>query len=235
MSILLTLLTFLLFISISYFRSQRAEVAKASAPGKVSPKRLAPEMIREAGFEIPRGYSFHPGHTWVLPEKGRDVRIGLDGLAAELIGAIDTISLGPLYRWLRQGEKLCTIHLKGYPVDILSPVEGVVVASNPDLLQNPNLLVSDPYGNGWLLVTQAPFLQSNLRNLLHGPLVRQWMEVSLARLKELISASPTPAPVFAQDGGLLVRGLLLRLEPEARDSVVKEFFLTEAAGKEVRS
>ena len=62
MSILFVLLTFLLILSIMYFRRpESAEVAVQAAPFQ---RVAAPKMVKAAGFEVPENYNFHPGHTW---------------------------------------------------------------------------------------------------------------------------------------------------------------------------
>ena len=102
MSILFVLVMFLLCISINYFYGyQKDKVAATSAPqpGK-------PEMIRDGAIELPKGYAFHHGHTWVLDEGRQNVRVGVDAFAANLLGKIDRIEVTPHDRWVRQGQKI---------------------------------------------------------------------------------------------------------------------------------
>src|SRR5271167_947618 len=139
MSILFVLLTFLLILTVMYFRRpQQPSDALAVAPSK----RLArPIMVQQAGFEVPQGYRFHPGHTWALDEGRQDARVGIDAFAGNLFGKVDSIELADLNRWVRQGQKLCRVTREGEHVDLLSPVEGVVVSVNHEVLKNPNLVV----------------------------------------------------------------------------------------------
>lgn len=164
MAILLTLLTFLLFILASYMRSQRR--VPEARPVPVPARPVQPEFEREAGFAIPKGYSFHPGHTWALEENTRNVRIGIDGLAADLLGKVDKIDLEPLYRWIRQGQKVWTLRQQGHAVDMVSPIEGVIVAVNPAVARDPSVLTKDPYGEGWVMIVQSPMVRDNFKNLL---------------------------------------------------------------------
>jgi glycine cleavage system H lipoate-binding protein len=226
MAILLTLLTFLLFIAASYFRSQRAEVEATAQPAVALRKPLIPEMVSEEGFEIPRGYSFHPGHTWVLQENGHNARVGMDALASKLVGKVDELDAGPLYRWVRQGQKLWTVKADGVAVDMVSPVEGVVVAVNPNVVRKPSALVDDPYGEGWVLAIQSPFLENNFNNLIRGPLIRHWMADSLERIKDAVLHSATPQLAYAQDGGVPVEGLLLQVDADLREQLTREIFLS---------
>jgi glycine cleavage system H protein len=221
MSILFVLLTFLLILTVMYFRRpQQASDALAVAPSK---KLAAPIMVQQAGFEVPQGYCFHPGHTWASDEGRQDARVGIDAFAANLFGKIDTIELADLNRWVRQGQKLCRVKREGQSVDLLSPVEGVVVSVNHEVLKNPNLIVDDPYKSGWLCVIKAPELAINAKNLLQGNVIAAWMQNSIARLGAKLQEL---TPALAQDGGLPIKGLLFQMDASARQQVAKEFFLT---------
>ncbi len=84
MSILFVLLTFLLILTVMYFRRpQQASDAVAVAPSKTLG---TPIMMQNAGFEVPPGYCFHPGHTWVLDEGRQNARVGIDAFAGNLFG-----------------------------------------------------------------------------------------------------------------------------------------------------
>lgn len=221
MSILFVLLTFLLILTVMYFRRpEGVAVAPQVYPFQRAP---SPVMLKQAGFEVPEGYSFHPGHTWVLDEGRQNARVGLDAFAGNLLGKIDSIELADLNRWVRQGQKLCTVTREGRSIDLLSPVEGVLVSVNHEVLKNPNLVVDDPYKNGWLCVIKAPELSTNTKNLLHGPIVAPWMQNSITRIGSMISQL---TPALAQDGGLPVKGLLFQVDAKVQHELVKEFFLT---------
>lgn len=223
MSILFVLLTFLLIITVTYFRRPTGETLQVQpeAPGRT--RVSAPVMMKTSGFEIPTGYSFHPGHTWVCDEGRQNARVGMDAFAAQLFGKLDRIETVELNRWVRQGQKLWTVTRDGKSVDMLSPIEGVVASLNHQVIKNPATLNADPYKEGWVCVVKAPDMQTNLRNLIQGPLVAPWMQNTLNRLGALASQF---APAMAQDGGLPVNGLLMQMDPATQERIVKEFFLT---------
>src|SRR5664280_1147164 len=170
MSILFVLLTFLLILTVMYFRRpQEAAATLQVAPAK---KLNAPVMLKNAGFDVPADYAFHPGHTWVVDEGRQNARVGIDAFAGNLFGKIDSIEIADLNRWVRQGQKLCTVTREGQSIDLLSPIEGVLISVNHEVLKDPNLIVDDPYKNGWLCVVKAPELSVNVKNLLRGAIVR---------------------------------------------------------------
>lgn len=220
MSILFVLLMFLLVMSISYFRS-RAEVV-AVAQTEVLAKPQAPRMQRDDGFAIPEGYAFHPGHTWVVAEGGENARVGLDSFAANLLGKIDHVDVTAANRWIRQGQKLATLSSGGQSLDLVSPVEGVVVAVNKDLGPDPALLTNEPYQGGWIAMIKSPDLTTNKKNLVQGAMVAPWLQNSVTRLNGMVSQL---APTMAADGGLPLPGLINRVAPEVRERLAKEFFL----------
>jgi glycine cleavage system H lipoate-binding protein len=180
-------------------------------------------MLAFGGYEIPSSYGFHPGHTWLNDEGRQNGRVGMDAFAANLIGQIDGIDFAELNRWVRQGQRLCTITHGDRKVDLLSPVEGVLVSVNHEVLKNPNLAVEDPYKAGWLCVIKAPELSINSKNLLQGPMVPAWMQHSAIRMSEMLQGM---TPALAQDGGLPLKGLLFQVNAEVQQQLTKEFFLT---------
>jgi len=221
MSILLVLLTFLLILSVMYFRRpQQASNALVVAPSR---GLATPIMVPQIGFEVPQSYCFHPGHTWVMDEGHQNARVGIDAFAGSLFGKIDAIELASLNRWVRQGQKLCTVKRDGQSIELLSPVEGVPVSVNHQVLKDPNLIVEDPYNNGWLCVIKAPELAINTKNLLQGNLVAVWMQNSIARLGAKLQQL---TPALAQDGGLPIKGVFFQVEASVQQQLAKEFFLT---------
>ena len=221
MSILFVLLTFLLILTVMYFR--RPETAANTLQTAPVKKLAAPLMAKVAGFEVPEEYCFHPGHTWVVDEGRQNARVGIDAFAGNLIGKIDSIEIADLNRWVRQGQPLCTITREGRSVEMLCPIEGVLVSVNHEVLKNPNLIVDDPYRNGWLCQIKAPEMATNVKNLLRGAIVPAWMQNSLARIGAMVQQMN---PALAQDGGLPVKGLLFQVDANAQQQLAREFFLT---------
>jgi len=217
MSILFVLLMFLLIISARYFIEPKVQPVMEP---EIFAKPQSPVVKREYGFEIPQGYCFHLGHTWVMKEGTDDARVGVDNFVTNLMGKIDHIEVRGADRWVRQGQKLITLSCNGTSIDLLSPVEGVVTAVNHDVLQDPSLVMKDPYENGWIAMVKSPDLKVNQRNLIQGSMVAPWMQNNLARLNAMLA----PSPALAQDGGHPISGLLPQLAPEVRQKVVKEFF-----------
>ena len=222
MAVILVLLTFVTFLLIDHFYSRKrgllqpvVRVAAHQAP------RLAPGVV--GGFNIPDNLRYHPGHTWALSESPNLVRVGMDDFASKLAGKVASITLPQRGQWLRQGQKVCTLHRDGTAVDMLSPIEGVVANVNDTLAENPALLGKDPYGEGWLVTVQSPDAKINFRNLLSGTLARWWTEESASRLRMKI---PAMAGALAQDGGVAVENVGEQIPDKDWGTLTKEFFLS---------
>jgi glycine cleavage system H lipoate-binding protein len=220
MSILFVLLMFLLVMSINYFYFQTREKVIAQPQAWAGPQAV--RMQREYGFSIPEDYCFHPGHTWVLKEGGENARVGIDSFAANLLGTIEQVDVIGLNRWVRQGQKLVTIRSGGQNFELVSPVEGVVIAVNKDAAQDPGLIARDPYQSGWIAIVKSPDLVTNKKNLVQGGMVAPWLQNNVTRLNGMVAQL---APTMAADGGLPLAGLLARVAPELREKLAKEFFL----------
>lgn len=220
MSILFVLLIFLLIMMVTHFVKGREEIAGTRPGLQVAPPQ--PQIEHEYGFDVPKGYCFHPGHTWVLDEGRQNARVGMDSFAANLFGKIDRIEVTGLNRWVRQGQKLMTVTRDGLSVELLSPIEGIIMSVNPNVLRNPSLVVQEPYEDGWICVVKSPDMATNVKNLVQSTLVAPWMQNTLNRLSTMTSQ----LGATAQDGGLPIAGLLGQVDPGLQRRLVREFFLT---------
>jgi glycine cleavage system H lipoate-binding protein len=218
------IVTFILLVGHDFYLQRRQA-------HRMEVKSLVPEARDEApvfsmnvvgGFKTPAHLAYHPGHTWAMKESRQVVRIGLDDFAARVMGKIDQIDLPARGRWLRQGEKGWTMGRGTHRFEMLSPIEGEVIDINPDILRDPSLAHEDPYGAGWLVTVQAPAVDSNMKNLLHGRLAQRWMEESVGALHTRIAPG---CEARLQDGGQAI-GDVLSLVPEFQwEKFVNEMLL----------
>lgn len=224
MTAVLFLLTFMLLVAHDYYLQRRqARRMKASAELPKKPEEpVAVPMNVVGGFKAPAHLAYHPGHTWAVKESRQAVRMGLDDFAARVLGQIDKIDLPARGRWLRQGERGWTITRGEHRFDMLSPMEGEVVEINSDVLRDPSLMHRDPYGLGWLVAVQAPAVEGNMKNLLHGRLAQRWMEESASALHTHLSPG---CETRMQDGGQAIDDMLALLPESDWEKFIKEMLL----------
>ena len=182
--------------------------------------KAQPEYV--SGFRLTGNIRHHPGHTWALRESPTLVRVGIDDLAARMIGRAENILLPKRGQWIRQGQKIITIFKDGSKTELVSPIEGEVTSVNETVIEAPSLLISDPYGDGWLLTVISPDAETNFRNLLGGGLVQQWMDEEENRLRAKMQA---PTAVAACDDENGTSKLSLTASDQNWTELTREFFL----------
>jgi len=222
MTVILVLLMFATFLLIDHFYSRKNVVVQPAlqAAKREGAPRLAPSLV--GGFQVPENLRYHPGHTWALSESPSLVRVGMDQFASKLTGKVDRITLPQRGQWIRQGQKIWTLHRDGSSVDMVSPIEGSIADVNDAVTRDPELARKDPYGEGWLVTVQSPDAKTNFRNLLGGALARWWTEESASRLQRKM---PMALGALAQDGGVAVDDLASQLPDKDWVALAKDFFL----------
>ena len=225
MTVILVLMTFAAFLAIDFILSRRRgelPATVAAAFKETAPAPAVPAIPNVAGVPIPADVRYHPGHAWLSRERKNVLRVGLDAFAAMLAGPVEAVKLPKPGHWVRQGQKVVALKRGGETIEIVSPVEGEVTAVNPEVLANPGLLKSDPYGAGWLFRVFSPDEEGAGRNLLPANLVRSWMRNAVDRFCEL---QPQLAGATAADGGPLSANALAALPALPAARIHEEFLL----------
>jgi glycine cleavage system H lipoate-binding protein len=183
-----------------------------------------PRISPDPWFSLEKGLFYHQGHSWVRTE-GNDLAIvGIDDFTQRLLGRSSAIELPQIGSHTQQGEKGWRLWFGSKAIDILSPIEGEVVAINDEVLQNPSLLNRDPYGRGWLMNVKVPHMNKNLTNLLSGDLAMAWMRETVDSLHKRMAGN---LGVALQDGGIPIDGIAKVLSPNNWDEVARDFLLTK--------
>ena len=183
-------------------------------------RRMVPAISE--WFRLPEGIYYHQGHSWAMPEGGHIVKVGLDDFAQKLVGKIDGIAVPKVGTTVNQGEKAWDLRVASTSIEMLSPVDGEVVAVNDRLIDSPDILNTDPYGDAWLMKVRVPKVSGNLKNLLRGTLAQKWME---GVRETLVGRMNYDLGLVYQDGGLPVDGMAKNIDRDHWDELVKEFFL----------
>lgn len=223
MTVVLVLVTFLVFIVFDYALNRRKAPAVSGVAAE--PARAFPASSGDYvdGFLVPQNVAYHVGHSWLAKERKGVVRIGADEFASALVGRIERIELPRPGQWVRQGQKVVSFFRDGEKTEMVAPTEGEVMAINADVLENPAIMRQDPYGKGWLMTINVPDEENTSRNLVPEGLVREWMREAVERL---YSRQPALAGPVAADGGRPAEDLLAALPDSNWKQVTGEFFLT---------
>jgi glycine cleavage system H protein len=95
-------------------------------------------------------------HEWVRPGDGGTVRVGITDYAQEALGDIVYVSLPAVGIDVAPGEAFGEVESTKSVSDVFAPVAGTVSARNEALEAQPELLNSDPYGEGWIVEIDVP-------------------------------------------------------------------------------
>jgi len=115
---------------------------------------------------IPEDLRYTPEHEWVRSaEDGATLRVGITDYAQSALGDIVFVQLPDVGTKVTVGESLGEVESTKSVSDIYAPVDGTVTASNQVLGAQPELVNTDPYGEGWLVEIE-PADQAALDNLL---------------------------------------------------------------------
>ena len=222
MTVILVLSTFVVFILIDFVLSRNKVVQTEEEYAAAGAAVWDPNYVE--GFLVPDKFQYHPGHSWVLRERKRLARVGVDEFAAALMGRIERVELPKPGTWLRQGQKAFSFYRDGEKTEVLSPTEGEVVEVNREIAADTSLLRKDPYGSGWLLMVNVPDEETVSRNMVPVGMVRNWMRDAVERLYSL---QPQLAGAVAADGGRPAEDLFAALSGVSWRDLTAEFFLTK--------
>ena len=100
--------------------------------------------------EIPSDLRYTAEHEWVKDQGDGVVRIGITAYAAEALGDVVYVSLPRPGDTVASGESCGEVESTKSVSDLYSPADGEVVAVNEALDATPELVNSDPYGEGWM-------------------------------------------------------------------------------------
>jgi glycine cleavage system H protein len=89
-------------------------------------------------------------HEWITVD-GKTATVGISDFAQAQLGDVVFLDLPKPGRKLSHGEAFGVIESVKAASDLYSPVSGTVSAVNEKLSTNPELVNSDPYGDGWIL------------------------------------------------------------------------------------
>jgi glycine cleavage system H protein len=105
--------------------------------------------------EIPPDLYYTEEHEWVDRTGNNTVRVGVTDYAQSQLGDVVFVQLPAVGTELTAGDSFGEVESTKSVSDLYAPVTAKVVAVNGDLENTPQLVNSDPYGEGWMVDLQA--------------------------------------------------------------------------------
>ncbi|MCY3628921.1 MAG: glycine cleavage system protein GcvH [Rhodothermaceae bacterium] len=103
-------------------------------------------------MKLPEELKYTAEHEWVrVHSDGVSVTIGITDFAQGELGDIVFIELEPEGETLEQGDVFGSVEAVKAVSDLFLPVSGTINQHNAELETNPELVNSDPFGEGWII------------------------------------------------------------------------------------
>jgi glycine cleavage system H protein len=99
---------------------------------------------------IPSNLKYLDSHEWARLESDGTVTIGISDHAQGALGDLVFVEVPEVGRALTKGGAAAVVESVKAASDVYSPISGQVIAANDALSATPELVNSDPYGQGWL-------------------------------------------------------------------------------------
>ncbi len=106
-----------------------------------------------AAMNVPEELRYTKDHEWAKVEGDR-IRIGITDYAQDALGDVVYVQLPDLGAEVAAGASFSEVESTKSVSEIYAPIAGTVVEVNQDLVDTPQRLNDDPYGEGWLCVIE---------------------------------------------------------------------------------
>ena len=102
--------------------------------------------------DVPEDLKYTAEHEWVrIGADSKTARVGITDYAQGALGDVVYVSLPDIGAQVTKGAAVGEVESTKSVSDIYAPLAGTVTARNEKLDENPELINSDPYGEGWIM------------------------------------------------------------------------------------
>ena len=101
-------------------------------------------------MNYPTNIKYTSEHEWIRIE-GDEAYVGITDYAQDQLGDIVFIDIPTVGEALEQGEVFGTVEVVKTVSDLFLPIGGEILEQNEALMDNPELVNQDPYGEGWII------------------------------------------------------------------------------------
>lgn len=102
-------------------------------------------------MENPADLRYTESHEWVRRDDDGTFTIGITAHAQDALGELVYVELPEVGRQVDKGEACIVVESTKAASDVYAPVAGEVLAVNEALGSDPQIVNSDPFGQGWLI------------------------------------------------------------------------------------
>jgi len=136
------------------------------------------------GYLLPDHLYYHKEHFWAKVD-GSVVTVGTTDFAQKLAGQVVYVELPPVDKTVEQGKPCGSMESGKWVGRIYAPVSGKVESFNEALEETPELINESPYEKGWMFKIIPSNLQEELKTLMQGDSVIDFLKSEIERVKKL--------------------------------------------------
>lgn len=103
----------------------------------------------------PEGLRYTSEHEWVRKESDGSFTVGITEYAANALGDVVFVQLPDRGTTVGQGQTLGELESTKSVSEFYAPIAGQIVDRNDTVVNQPDVINTDPYGDGWLVRVQA--------------------------------------------------------------------------------
>ncbi|HEY9030702.1 MAG TPA: glycine cleavage system protein GcvH [Kangiella sp.] len=100
--------------------------------------------------QIPAELKYVSSHEWIRDEGDGVVTVGITDHAQELLGDVVFVDAPEVDSEVDVGDEIAVVESVKAASDIYAPLAGTILEVNEELEDSPELINSDPYGDGWM-------------------------------------------------------------------------------------
>lgn len=126
-------------------------------------------------MQYPDNLKYADSHEWASLESDTAVRMGISDFAQDALGDVVYVELPDVGADVQAGTPCSEVESTKSVSDVNAPVTGTITAVNTALEERPELVNSDPYGEGWFAVIE-PSDTSELESLLSAAVYQASVE-----------------------------------------------------------
>jgi len=104
--------------------------------------------------ETPSDLRYTSSHEWLRQEEDGTVTVGITHHAQELLGDLVFVELPEVDSQLSEGEACCVIESVKAASDVYMPINGEIVDTNQQLVDEPEMINASAYDDGWIFKIQ---------------------------------------------------------------------------------
>ncbi|MFC2154540.1 glycine cleavage system protein GcvH [Candidatus Altiarchaeota archaeon] len=130
-------------------------------------------------YDMPEDLFYHKEHVWAKIE-GETAKVGVTDFTQQMAGEISYVQMPFDGDEVKKDDQVGTIETKKWTGNLYTPLSGTVKATNENLLDDPSIINSDPYGEGWIFELDLSD-SKEAESLMQGKDVEAWLKEEIAK------------------------------------------------------